>query len=1100
MATTRPFAYNTGSTIDGTIQVGNIAIGVSDQDYSQNPGGVKWWMGPDEDLGYVIAHEVPTGDQPTPVEVDASIAFWRSTSLTDQSFLDLLNILPITIGLSLFTNVSDALTWLTNNNYFTSYTSFGSSGFQWMTVTSVTDSTASGVGQNGITAAITQSGGGMVITQGVFNPTVFPEQYGVPFTGNQIANYNSGTFTAIFSQPVTDALVAFASIGNSGLYVPIEVSAPFTPIFGADVSYQNAVNGTQYTQLTGNEGYAIIRIDGTVTGVTFNYTAPEGYCNICFGFVDQNNLPSTTPTPTPTPTVGAPTSTPTPTPTAGAATSTPTPTALPATSTPTPAPTDTPTPTPTSTGDLGDNLLQENGDSLLQENDDNILLESTSTTPTPTPTSASTSTPTPLPATSTPTPTPTATEVPPTETPTPTPTSEPINHPYQIQIIGTTDGTGPFFNDLNAACSALDCLTISSCDAQNAIIGYVDGESFDYVYVSSDSNETVSLLFDGYYIISDGSGLYFLTQFTNSQFVSSVNCTPATATPTPTPEGTPIPTSTPTSTPEMATLTIIVPPGTPSIIFDGDTYTSNVTAGVVKNQQYSINSSDGTSNFWYWSGTGINLPAANSQNTIVFVTGNTATLEVNYLNQPTPLPATSTPTPLPATNTPTPTPTPTPTYYYYFLLNCDLVTNAYGRSLNPDINLSGFTFNVDTNLCYTIIGQENDPYYDYDLDIATLITDCTDVLCGLPTPTPTPTALPATSTPTPTPTTVGSCSGVPYNLTNIFALPTSGNTMWISNATPPNVSNLVNTLAIANPAYFNKIDNDGTDRTSYFNNFTGSTFTMTVCQNGNSATYTGISSAITYDDVTNSFIIDGVKLSLVQSSPVSAFTFNELVYIDLSNGSQPTATPVPTGVPTDTPTPTPAPTDTPTSVPTDTPIPATSTPVPTDTPTSTPTPTPLAATSTPTPTPTPTLGETPTGYSFNLVALPYEFPSSGNSIMNNPIGGVSGSTEINLLGSLGTGIYFNKIDSGSVDRMSYFSGFTGHSITITLTQNGSTAIYSGDTNSFKFWSQGGVEGFVFGTNIGVPPTNIPSGVATLIQSAPTPWVIGNPVYVSLQNN
>ena len=384
MATTRPFAYNTGSTIDGTTQIGNIAIGVSDQDYSQNPGGVKWWMGPDEDLGYVIAHEVPTGDQPTPVEVDASIAFWRSTSLTDQSFLDLLNILPITIGLSLFTNVSDALTWLTNNNYFTSYTSFGSSGFQWMTVTSVTDSTASGVGQNGITAAITQSGGGMVITQGVFNPTRFPEQYGVPFTGNQIANYNSGTFTAIFSQPVTDALVAFASIGNSGLYVPIEVSAPFTPIFGADVSYQNAVNGTQYTQLTGNEGYAIIRIDGTVTGVTFNYTAPEGYCNICFGFVDQNNLPSTTPTPTPT--AGAPTSTPTPTPTAGAATSTPTPTptALPATSTPTPAPTDTPTPTPTSTGDLGDNLLQENGDSLLQENDDNILLEST---PTPTPTS-----------------------------------------------------------------------------------------------------------------------------------------------------------------------------------------------------------------------------------------------------------------------------------------------------------------------------------------------------------------------------------------------------------------------------------------------------------------------------------------------------------------------------------------------------------------------------------------------------------------------------------------------------------------------------------------------------------------------------------------
>ena len=165
---------------------------------------------------------------------------------------------------------------------------FGSSGFQWMTINSVTESTASGIGQNGITLSVTQSGGGMGATNGVFNPTVFPEEYGIPFTGNQIQNLNSGTFTATFSEPVTDALVAFSSIGNGGLFVPIEVSAPFTPIFGSSVTYQNPVNATQYTQLTGNEGYAIIRIDGTVTTVTFNYTESENYCNVCFGFVDQN--------------------------------------------------------------------------------------------------------------------------------------------------------------------------------------------------------------------------------------------------------------------------------------------------------------------------------------------------------------------------------------------------------------------------------------------------------------------------------------------------------------------------------------------------------------------------------------------------------------------------------------------------------------------------------------------------------------------------------------------------------------------------------------------------------------------------------------------
>ena len=111
MATTRPFSYNTGSTIDGTIQIGNLAIGVTEQDYSSNPGGVKWWMGPDEELGYVIANEVPTGDHPTPVEVDSFINFWRSTELTDQSFLNLVNVLPITEGLEPFTDANEAKNW-----------------------------------------------------------------------------------------------------------------------------------------------------------------------------------------------------------------------------------------------------------------------------------------------------------------------------------------------------------------------------------------------------------------------------------------------------------------------------------------------------------------------------------------------------------------------------------------------------------------------------------------------------------------------------------------------------------------------------------------------------------------------------------------------------------------------------------------------------------------------------------------------------------------------------------------------------------------------------------------------------------------------------
>ena len=178
---------------------------------------------------------------------------------------------------------------------------------------------------------------------------------------------------------------------------------------------------------------------------------------------------------------------------------------------------------------------------------------------------------------------------------------------------------------------------------------------------------------------------------------------------------------------------------------------------------------------------------------------------------------------------------------------------------------------------------------------------------------------------------------------------------------------------------------------------------------------------------------------------------------------------------------------------------------PTPTPTTSETPTPTVTetpTSTPTETPTntPTPSETPlpiSGYGYTLVALPYEFPSSGNAIMNNnPF--TTGSTEINLLATVGRGFYFNSIDTSSTDRTSYYSGFTGQTITITFTQNGDSAIYSGDTDSLKFWSTTGDTGFVFGTGIGVPPVGIPSGTAVLIQSATTTWVTGDTVYVTVE--
>ena len=214
-----------------------------------------------------------------------AVKFIRSNDLTEGSFVDLVN----SHFNQNYSTGNSANTYLTTHGYWSSWSGFGSSGFQWMNVLTIGPTTASGIGQNNITILINQSGGGMATNNGMYSAATFPEQYGVPLTGNQIQNHNNGTFTAVFSQSVLNPLVAFASVGNSSLSVPVIVSVPFTPIWGQNTTYQNPVGTqSQYTQFTGTEGFNIIRIDGTVSSVSFNYTVAESYSTICFGFVDQN--------------------------------------------------------------------------------------------------------------------------------------------------------------------------------------------------------------------------------------------------------------------------------------------------------------------------------------------------------------------------------------------------------------------------------------------------------------------------------------------------------------------------------------------------------------------------------------------------------------------------------------------------------------------------------------------------------------------------------------------------------------------------------------------------------------------------------------------
>lgn len=123
MATITPIAYKPVGTIPGTTKIGNLIIGDTPQDYGivGNNNGVIFWATPDQDLGYVIAHEDPSGSHTGNTasgDVPAFVGFWRTATKTENSFLDFVN----NQFNQNFTGGTDAVTYLNNNGYWTSYT------------------------------------------------------------------------------------------------------------------------------------------------------------------------------------------------------------------------------------------------------------------------------------------------------------------------------------------------------------------------------------------------------------------------------------------------------------------------------------------------------------------------------------------------------------------------------------------------------------------------------------------------------------------------------------------------------------------------------------------------------------------------------------------------------------------------------------------------------------------------------------------------------------------------------------------------------------------------------------------------------------------
>jgi hypothetical protein len=203
--------------------VGRLAVGTPTDGFAST--GLQWWNGPDEDPGYVIAQSVQSNTQPTPVSgVSASVGFFRSSALTDPSFISIANAVAGPSGGGPFASGSAAKTWLNSNGYWTSYAgATGGTGDFNVTITKVgNDVVWSGSGKFNLTALTSLGtntiGGGYGANQAVWavGPNVLLDTYSGTIT--YPTSFGSG------GTPVTSNTGSTFGIlpGGSGrlLYVP----------------------------------------------------------------------------------------------------------------------------------------------------------------------------------------------------------------------------------------------------------------------------------------------------------------------------------------------------------------------------------------------------------------------------------------------------------------------------------------------------------------------------------------------------------------------------------------------------------------------------------------------------------------------------------------------------------------------------------------------------------------------------------------------------------------------------------------------------------------------------------------------------------------
>ena len=125
MPTISPIAFNTGSTIPGTTQIGNLSIGTTSQDYRKvgQDYGVTFYASPDQEIRHIIGFpDITASHLGQPGDVPARIGFYGTSTLNDTEFINLSQHVSKLHGSpQTFATTSAAVTWLNTNGYWTSW-------------------------------------------------------------------------------------------------------------------------------------------------------------------------------------------------------------------------------------------------------------------------------------------------------------------------------------------------------------------------------------------------------------------------------------------------------------------------------------------------------------------------------------------------------------------------------------------------------------------------------------------------------------------------------------------------------------------------------------------------------------------------------------------------------------------------------------------------------------------------------------------------------------------------------------------------------------------------------------------------------------------